>query len=127
MVQSVLEGVAFALRDSLEVARSLGLSIDRSKLCGGGARSPLWRKILANVLNLPLDIPQTEQGPGYGAAMLAMVGTGAYESVQTCADALCHARETVLPDPEISARYEVQYQKFRKIYPSVRNLFKEIK
>ena len=127
MVQSVLEGVAFALRDSLEVARSLGLSIDRSKLCGGGARSPLWRKILTNVLNLPLDIPQTEQGPGYGAAMLAMVGTRAYESVQTCADALCHVRETVLPDPMIAARYEAQYHRFQKIYPAMKGLFPEIK
>ena len=127
MVQSVLEGVAFALRDSLEVARSLGLSIDRSKLCGGGARSPLWRKILTNVLNLPLDIPQTEQGPGYGAAMLAMVGTRAYESVQTCADALCHVRETVLPDPMIAARYEAQYRRFQKIYPAMKGLFPEIK
>ncbi|MBQ9323763.1 MAG: xylulokinase [Clostridia bacterium] len=126
MVQAVLEGVAFALRDSLEVARSLGFSIDRSKLCGGGARSSLWRKILANVLNLPLDIPQTEQGPGYGAAMLAIVGTGAYESVQTCADALCHVRETVSPDPEIAARYEAQYRKFQKIYPAMKDLFQEI-
>ena len=75
MVQAVLEGVAFALRDSLEVAKAIGLSIDRSFLCGGGAKSPLWRKILANVLNISLDIPQTEEGPGYGGAMLAMVGT----------------------------------------------------
>lgn len=127
MVQSVLEGVAFALRDSLEVAKSIGLAIDRSKLCGGGAKSPLWRKILANVLNLPLDIPQTEQGPGYGAAMLAMVGTGAYESFQTCAAALCRVRETVSPDPMIAARYEAQYRKFQKIYPAVKGLFQEIK
>ena len=127
MVQSVLEGVAFALRDSLEVAKSIGLAIDRSKLCGGGAKSPLWQKILANVLNIPLDIPQTEQGPGYGAAMLAMVGTGAYENVQTCAAALCRVRETVSPDPMIAARYEAQYRKFQKIYPAVKGLFQEIK
>ena len=127
MVQSVLEGVAFALRDSLEVARSLGLSIDRSKLCGGGAKSPLWRKILANVLNLPLDIPQTEQGPGYGAAMLAMVGSGTYGSVGDCAKALCHVRETVAPDPAIAARYEAQYRKFRQIYPTMKDLFQTIK
>ena len=127
MVQAVLEGVAFALRDSFEVARSIGLTIDRSFLCGGGAKSPLWRKIFTNVLNIPLDIPQTEEGPGYGGAMLAMVGTGAYGSVQACADALCHVRETVSPDPEIAARYEAQYRKFQKIYPTMKDLFQEIK
>ncbi len=126
-VQAVLEGVSFALRDSFEVARSLGLSVDRSRLCGGGAKSPLWRTILANVLNIPLDIPQTEEGPGYGAAMLAMVGTGAYDSVRACADALCRVRETVEPDPAIAARYEAQYRKFKKIYPTMKNLFQEIK
>lgn len=127
MVQAVLEGVAFALRDSLEVARSIGLTIDRSRLCGGGARSPLWRTILANVLNIRLDIPQTEEGPGYGAAMLAMVGTGEYKTVEDCANALTAVRETILPDPEIAANYEKQYQKFRKIYPAMKGLFGEIK
>jgi len=127
MVQAVLEGVAFALRDSFEVAKAIGLTIDRSFLCGGGAKSPLWRKIFTNVLNIPLDIPQTEEGPGYGGAMLAMVGTGAYGSVQACADALCHVRETVSPDPEIAARYEAQYRKFQKIYSTMKDLFQEIK
>ncbi|MBR0205186.1 MAG: xylulokinase [Clostridia bacterium] len=127
LVQAVLEGVAFALRDSFEVARSLGVTIERSFLCGGGAKSPLWRKIFTNVLNIPLDIPQTEEGPGYGGAMLAMVGTGAYGSVQACTDALCHVRETVSPDPEIAARYEAQYRKFQKIYPTMKDLFQEIK
>ena len=127
LIQAVLEGVSFALRDSFEVARSLGLSVDRSRLCGGGAKSPLWRTILANVLNIPLDIPQTEEGPGYGAAMLAMVGTGAYGSVSACADALCRVRETVLPDPAIAARYDAQYRKFREIYPTMKHLFQKIK
>ena len=127
LIQAVLEGVAFALRDSFEVARSLGVPIERSFLCGGGAKSPLWRTILANILNVPLDVPQTEEGPGYGAAMLSMVGTGAYSSVQACADALCRVRETVAPDPDIAARYEAQYRKFQKIYPTMKDLFQNIK
>ena len=126
MVQAVLEGVAFAIRDSFEVAKSLGIHIERSKICGGGAKSPLWRKIFANVLNLPLDIPQTEEGPGYGGAMLAMVGCGLYGSVKACADALVSVRETVLPDPEISARYEKQYQNFKDIYPALKPLFAKL-
>ena len=126
MVQAVLEGVAFAIRDSFEVARSLGLHIERSKICGGGAKSPLWRKIFANVLNLPLDIPQTEEGPGYGGAMLAMVGCGLFDSVKSCADALVTVRETVQPDPAIAARYEKRYQYFKQIYPTLKGLFAQL-
>ena len=124
LLQAVLEGVAFAIRDSFEVAKSLGLSIERSKLCGGGARSPLWRTIFANVLNIALDIPQTEEGPGYGGAMLAMVGCGAYASVSDCAAQLVHVKETVEPDPAIAARYEERYQQFKAIYPTMKPLFK---
>ena len=126
MVQAVLEGVAFAIRDSMEVAKGLGIRIQRSKLCGGGARSALWQKILANVLNITLELPQSEEGPGYGAAMLAMVGCGAYRSVQECADALVRTRKIVAPDAAIAARYEEQYRKFRKIYPAMKELFREI-
>ena len=127
LVQAVLEGVAFAIRDSFEVAKSLGIDIRRSKLCGGGAKSPLWRKMIANVLNIALDIPQTEEGPGYGGAMLAMVGCGVYDSVQGAVDALVRTACTVEPDPAIAARYEVQYRKFRKIYPAVKELFPAIR
>ena len=125
-IESVLEGVAFALRDSVEVARSLGIRIESSMLCGGGAKSPLWRAIMANVLGIPLTIPQTEEGPGYGAAMLAMVGCGAYESVSACAAALVHVTETVEPDPELVARYEERYQAFKQIYPALKNVFPRI-
>ena len=126
LVQAVLEGVAFAIRDSFEVARSLGVPVDRSKICGGGAKSPLWRKIMANVLNIPLDIPQTEEGPGYGGAMLALVGCGAYASVLECADALVHVTKTEEPDPAIAARYEAQYRKFRQIYPALKTVFPKL-
>ncbi|MBQ6465596.1 MAG: xylulokinase [Oscillospiraceae bacterium] len=127
LVQAVLEGVAFATRDSFEVAKSLGLNITHSMLCGGGARSPLWRTILANVLNIRLDIPQTEEGPGYGGAMLAMVGCGAYDSIKACVDALVRVTDSVEPDPTLAARYEERYQKFRKLYPAMKNLFQEVK
>ena len=125
MVQAVLEGVAFAIRDSFEVARSLGLNIRRSALCGGGARSPLWQKILANVLNIELDIPQTEEGPGYGGAMLALAGCGA--GGVEASRALVKIKATVAPDTELAARYEAQYQKFREIYPALRDLFPKLR
>ena len=123
MTQAVLEGVAFAIRDSLEVAKSLGLNIPRSGLCGGGSKSPLWRTILANVLGIPLDTMATEQGPGYGAAILAMVCCGAFASVQQAAQALVQVKDTVEPQPDLVARYEAKYQKFRQIYPACRGLF----
>ena len=87
----------------------------------------MWRKIIANVLGIKLDIPKIEEGPGYGGAMLAMVGCGAYGSVRSAADALVHTDHTVEPDPEITARYEVQYRKFQKIYPAVKELFPMIR
>ena len=127
MVQAVLEGVAFAIRDSFEVAKGLGLEISRSCLCGGGAKSPLWQKIIANALGISIDIPQTEEGPGYGAAMLAMVGTGAYSDVQTCADALIHIKATVDPSPDLAERYNERYNNFRKIYPALKSVFKEVR
>ena len=126
LVQAVLEGVAFAIRDSFEVARSLGLEIPRSKLCGGGAKSPLWRRIFANVLGIPLEMVKTEQGPGYGGAMLAMVGCGQFATVADAAAALVELSSVTEPEPELSARYEEQYRKFQKIYPAVKTLFPEI-
>ena len=126
LVQAVLEGVAFAIRDSFEVARSLGIAIPTTKICGGGSKSPLWKTIFANVLGIPLEIVKTEQGPGYGGAMLAMVGCGQFESVQAAADALVSVASTVEPDPALTAAYEKRYQQFRRIYPAVKQLFPEI-
>ena len=123
LTQAVLEGVAFAIRDSFEVARSLGIAIPITKICGGGAKSPLWRTIFANVLGIPLEMVKTEQGPGYGVAMLAMVGCGQYESVQAAADALVEVASTIQPDAELTAKYEARYQQFRKIYPACKELF----
>ena len=125
-VPALLEGVAFAIRDSFEVARSLGLDIKRSMICGGGAKSPLWKKIMANVLNVELDTPASEQGPGMGGAMLAMVACGAYPSVQAVCDKLVKVADTVRPDPEIAARYEQRYEQFAKIYPALKGLYPQL-
>ena len=123
MLQAVLEGVAFAIRDSFEVAKALGIKIQRSKICGGGAKSPLWKTMMANVLNIQLDVPESEQGPGMGGAMLAMVACGLYPSVADACAKLVRTAETVSPDPELAARYEGHYQQFRQIYPAMKGLF----
>jgi xylulokinase len=126
MTQAVLEGVAFGLRDSLEVARSLGIDIRRTKICGGGAKSPLWKKIIANVMNLKVDVIESEEGPGYGGAMLAAVGCGAYESVEEAAKRLVKVIDTVEPEEDLAQKYEEKYRQFRQIYPALKNVFQNI-
>ena len=124
MTLAVLEGVAFGLRDSLEVARSIGVRPTRTKICGGGAKSPLWRKIIASVMNLDVDLIESEEGPGYGAAILAAVGCGVFGSVQEAADKLVKIIATEKPDPELVQKYEDRYQKFRELYPALKNFFR---
>ena len=126
MTQAVLEGVAFAIRDSFEVAKSLGMKITETKICGGGAKSPLWRKMIANILNIRVCVLDKEEGPSLGAAMLAAVGTGAYETVEAAAGQIVHVVDTIEPDAEIAARYEEKYRQFQQIYPALKPVFDSI-
>lgn len=126
MTQAVLEGVAFAIRDSFEVAKSLGIKIERTKICGGGAKSPLWKKMIANILNIKVDVIESEEGPALGGAMLAAVANGEFASVEDAAAKIVKVIDTVEPEPELAAKYEEKYQKFAKIYPTVKDLFGEL-
>lgn len=123
MTQAVLEGVAFALRDSFEVAKSLGIEIRRTKICGGGAKSPLWKTIIANVLGIRVDVIESEEGPAMGGAMLAAVACGEYPDVEAAANAIVRIVDTIEPDPELVKKYDARYQQFRQIYPRVKELF----
>jgi len=127
MTQAVLEGVAFALRDSLEVAKSLGIRLTRTKICGGGAKSPLWKKILANVLNLKVDVIESEEGPAMGGAMLAAVACGEYKSVEEIAARVVKVVDTVEPESELVKKYEERYGQFKEIYPACKPLFELMK
>lgn len=120
MSLAVLEGVAFALRDCLELARSCGIAVRASSVCGGGARSALWQKIIANVLNVELSTLKTEQGPAYGAAMLAMVACGEYADVASAAAAIVSKRPSVAPEKGLAAAYDERYKKFRALYPALK-------
>lgn len=126
-VLAVLEGVSFAIRDSFEVAKNLGIITEESFLVGGGAKSPLWRKILANVLGIKLNILKTEQGPGFGAAILSMVGTGAFSNISDATEKLIEISEVITPDEKLMSLYEQRYQKYRQIYPALKPVFKNIK
>lgn len=122
MTQAVLEGVAFAIRDCVEIARAQGITVTHSTLCGGGAKSPLWRTIMANVLDITLQLPQTEQGPGYGGAMLAAVACGEYATVADCAKALVKVKSEAKPDPELVQKYNARYAAWKQFYPALKPL-----
>lgn len=124
---AVMEGVAFGLRDCLEVARAGGIKISRTRICGGGAKSALWRKIVANVLGMPVDTVLTEKGPSFGAALLAMVGCGEYPTVADACKACVKSGESVLPSAAIAAAYEEKYKTFREIYRAMKGVFAQMK
>ncbi len=123
MTQAVLEGVAFAIRDSFEIAKSLGIEIKRTKICGGGAKSPLWKKIIANVLGITVEVIESEEGPGYGGAILAAVGCKEFESVSKACEQLVKVIDTVEPEADLTAKYDEKYKKFKQIYPTVKCLY----
>lgn len=126
MVLSVLEGVAFALRDCVEIAKSNGISIEATKICGGGGKSKIWRKIVANVLGIPVLRPQIEEGPAYGAAILAMVGCGEYATVSEATGKLIKTKDVTYPDDKLVEKYNERYCAFKKLYPALKDVYKEI-
>lgn len=123
MLQAVFEGVAYGLRDSLEVARSLGAAPERTTICGGGAKSPLWRKIVANVMDMKVDTVEVEEGPAYGGAILAAVADKKFESVEAAAKTIIKKKDTTEPDPVLVEKYAAGYEKFKKFYPALKGLF----
>lgn len=123
MTQSILEGVAFALRDSFEIIKNTGLTIERVRINGGGSKSPLWCKIMANVLNVKVDKINTEEGPALGAAILAAVGCGEYASVEEAASKLIQVTETTEPEEEVAGLYDKKYSVFKEIYPALKPVY----
>ncbi len=126
MIQAVFEGVAFALRDSMEVAKQLGIDIKETNICGGGAKSPLWKKIMANVLGIKINTVEVEEGPAYGGAILAAVGNGVYDNVVEAAKAIVKQKDSVEPDAELTALYEQRYSQFAKIYPALKEVMHDL-
>ena len=123
---SVFEGVAFALRDCVEIAKDGGINIEQTKICGGGAKSKVWREIIANVLGIPVVRPAIEEGPAYGGAILAMVACGEFKTVAEATDKLIKDNGIVMPDPELVTKYESKYQLFKKLYPALKNVYKDM-
>lgn len=124
---AVMEGVAYALRDCLEVAKDSGVKVRRTRICGGGAKSELWRTVVANVFGIPVDTVCTEKGPSYGAALLAMVGCGEYASVEAACEKCVSLRSAVLPDEKLVKPYEKGYNVYRSLYPAMKDVFRLMK
>ncbi len=123
--RAVLEGVAFGLRDSLEILRAMEVPLHELRLTGGGARSSLWRQIIASVFGQSVHTLQAEEGPAYGVALLAGVGTGVWQTVpEACAAAVQLASETK-PDPVQQDAYEAIYTRYRRLYPALREFWSE--
>jgi len=122
LVRVVLEGVAYGLRDSLELLRGLGVEADVGRASGGGARSDLWLRILATVLDLPLERPVVEEGSAYGAALLAGVAAGSFADVHEAVEACVRTTGRIEPEPSWREAYEAGYARFRALYPALRPL-----
>jgi xylulokinase len=123
LTRAVLEGVAFGLRDSFELIKAAGLSeITQVRASGGGARSPLWRQILADVLGVELVTVNTTEGAAYGAAMLAGVGAGIWSDVDTACQATVRQTGVTSPTPETVTRYEQGYALYRHLYPALKDI-----
>lgn len=114
MSRAIMEGVIFALRDCLDVGKENGVFPQSTTLCGGGAKSKVWCQIAADILNMPVKLPSTEQGPSYGAALLAMVGAGEYASVAEASEAITKVKEVILPRADFAAKYDKKYKLFKE-------------
>ena len=126
MARAVLEGVAFGMRDSLEIIREMGVPIEQVRASGGGARSDLWRQIQADVNKAPLVTINVDEGPAYGAALLATVGTGLYGSVEEACDATIRVVESCEPDPAQSRQYDAWFAEYRAAYRALAPGFRRV-
>jgi xylulokinase len=124
LTRAVLEGVAFGLRDSFELIKTAGqVTVRQVRVSGGGAKSPLWRQILADVFNAELVTVNTTEGAAFGAALLAGVGAGAWSSVSEACQAVLRLTGSTQPQPSPSDFYEGQYQSYRLLYPALSSIF----
>jgi xylulokinase len=126
LIRAVLEGATFAMRDSLELIREMGVTIDQIRLSGGGARNALWRQIQADIYGGDVHTLNSTEGPAFGAALLAQAGTGGFASVPEACDATIRTLESTTVDPKVKAFYDRAYAIYQKLYGDLRDTFHEI-
>jgi len=125
IVRVVLEGITFAMRDSLEIIRELGIRVEEIRATGGGAKSSFWRQLQADIYGAPVYTPSNTEGPAFGAALMAGVGAGLFSDLADAADELVHIATTAEPDPERIEVYDEFYRVFRSLYPALRERFRD--
>ena len=126
LIRAVLEGVSYSLKDCLEILRELGIAVKAVRASGGGARSPFWRQMLADVFEKPIATLATQEGSAYGVALLAMVGTGQFASVPEACHAAIREVSRLDPQPDAARAYAARYPIFRSLYPALRDRFQAI-
>jgi xylulokinase len=124
--RSVMEGVSFGLRDSLELIKDKNIDIEEIRAIGGGAKSEIWQSILADIFGEEINLLNVEEGPAFGAALIAGVGVGAFDSFEEAENKMINVKKTIAPDPENVEKYEKYYKIYRDLYPSLKGNFKEL-
>lgn len=126
LLRAVMEGVAYSLCDCNEILKEMGIRVDCMKACGGGGKSPVWRQMLADLYNCSVERVVQDEGPALGAAILAGVACGIYESVEKACDQLITSRDSTDPKAEEVAVYEKYHRLYQKVYTSLKNDYKEL-
>ncbi|HSI35814.1 MAG TPA: FGGY-family carbohydrate kinase, partial [Tepidisphaeraceae bacterium] len=126
LVRSLLEGVTFGMRDALEIIKSMNIPVSQVRASGGGARSEFWRQLQADIYQQPVVVTNAAEGPAYGVAILAGVGTGVWDDVPQACKAAISQVEKVAPKPKAAALYDRHYSVYRKLYFDLKDRFAEI-
>jgi len=126
-VRAVLEGVTFALKDSLELIKDKGVKIKEIRAIGGGAKSRVWQQILADILGEEINLLNVEEGPAFGAALIAGVGVGVYNNFAEAVNRIVKVKKTIAPGIQNTKKYNHYYQLYKKLYYSLKEDFGELK
>jgi xylulokinase len=122
VIRAILEGVAFSLRDTFTIFQELGVPVNSIRLGGGGARSPVWQQIQADIYGMRVDLIAAEEGAAYGAALLAGVGAGVWRTVEAACETAVHVAKQVEPTTKNVDRMNRRYEEYRKLYPALRGI-----
>jgi xylulokinase len=126
MIRAVIEGITFAMRDSIEIMRELGIDVTEVRATGGGAKNPFWRQLQADIYRADVVTIQATEGPALGAAILAGVGCGVYDNIPEATDQLVAVADRISPRPDVSAQYDEHYQLYRELYPALKSSYQNI-
>jgi xylulokinase len=126
LIRSLIEGVSYSQKDCLDIIEKLGVPISSVRISGGGARSPFWRRLLADILGKPVVTLETQEGSAYGAALLALVGTGEFASVPEVCRAAIREVETIEPDAGQARAYTERHSIYQSLYPALRSFYRSV-